>query len=453
MTTRQPRREESHAVLIGVGAYDHSERLPDIAGAAHNLSDLSRLLTSDGGVLSPDNCWTVLNPDSSARVGDLVERAAEQATDTLLVYYTGHGLLDRRGRLHLTLTGTHPDRTGYTALPFSTLRESILDSPAATRILILDCCFSGRAFDALTDAGPDAILGQADIAGTYTITSSARNELSYAPPGDRNTAFTGALIAAATHTPGLALDDLYTHTEQHLHRNGHPRPQRRAVNTAGRLILFPRTVPNPSAETVSELEQLLANRLRVLGPDHPDSLSTAHNLASVYREAGQVEEAIDLLKRTLTDEQRVLGPDHAETLVTAHNLAYDYQEAGRVDEAIDLFEKTLADQQRVLGPDHADSMVTAHNLAYAYRVAGRVDEAIDLFEKTLADQQRVLGPDHPETLNTAHNLAAAYRVTGRVDEAIDLYEKTLADQQRVLGPDHADSMVTAHNLAYAYRVA
>ncbi|MFI6220125.1 tetratricopeptide repeat protein, partial [Nocardia salmonicida] len=405
MTTRQPRREHSHAVLIGVGAYDHSERLPPIAAAAHNLSDLSRLLTSDGGVLSPDNCWTVLNPDSSARVGDLVERASEQATDTLLVYYTGHGLLDRRGRLHLTLTGTHPDRTGYTALPFSTLRESILDSPAATRILILDCCFSGRAFDALTDAGPDAILGQADIAGTYTITSSARNELSYAPPGDRNTAFTGALIAAATHTPGLALDDLYTHTEQHLHRNGHPRPQRRAVNTAGRLILFPRTTPHPSAGTISELEKTLADRQRVLGPDHVDTLNAAHNLAYTYAEAGRADEAIDLFEKTLIDRQRVLGPDHVDTLNTAHNLAYTYREAGRFDEAIDLFEKTLADQQRVLGPDHVDTLNTAHNLAYTYAEAGRAEEVIDLFEKTLADQQRVLGPDHADTLNTAHDLA------------------------------------------------
>nr|WP_269781699.1 caspase family protein [Nocardia bovistercoris] len=234
--------------MIGVGAYDHSDRLPPIPAAARNLIDLNWLLTGEGGVVRTENCWTVLDPAGSAEVGDLVERSAEQAGDMLLVYYTGHGLLDRRGRLHLTLTGTHPDRAGYTALPFTTLRESILDSPATTRILILDCCFSGRAFDALSD-GPDAILGQADIAGTYTITSSARNETSYAPPGHRNTAFTGALLAAATSTPGLVLDDLYTHTRQHLRRHGHPQPQRRAVDTAGRVVLFPHS---PSSRSVDE---------------------------------------------------------------------------------------------------------------------------------------------------------------------------------------------------------
>jgi hypothetical protein len=114
--------------------------------------------------------------------------------------------------------------------------------------LILDCCFSGRALDALA-GGPDAVLGQADVAGTYTITSSARTETSYAPPGHRNTAFTSALLAVATRHPGLALDDLYLHTQQHLRRNAHPEPRRRADNNAGQLVLVPRLTRSAAPET------------------------------------------------------------------------------------------------------------------------------------------------------------------------------------------------------------
>ncbi|MGN2638616.1 caspase family protein [Nocardia takedensis] len=238
--SRIPHRDSSRAVLVGVGRYD---LLHDIPSAANNVLDLHRLLTSPGAVLSTQHCRTLRDPAGTQQIGDEVERAAEEASDTLLVYFTGHGVLDSRGRLYLALTNTDPDRIRWTALPFATVREAIAESSARTRILILDCCFSGRAFDALS-TGPDAVLGQAEIEGTYTITSSSRNEPSFAPPGHRHTAFTAALIAAAS-TPDLSLDDLYNRTRRHLRERGHPDPQRRAVNTAGRLVLFPRLLGPP----------------------------------------------------------------------------------------------------------------------------------------------------------------------------------------------------------------
>ena len=45
-------------------------------------------------------------------------------------------------------------------------------------------------------------------------------------------------------------------------------------------------------------------------------------------------------EETLADRERVLGPDHPDTLVSQNNLADAYQEAGRVAEAIPLYEQT-----------------------------------------------------------------------------------------------------------------
>ncbi|WP_063036294.1 caspase, EACC1-associated type [Nocardia grenadensis] len=448
MNSRRPDRENSRAVLIGVGSYDHHERLHHIPAAANNLADLHQLLTTPGGTLRSENCWIVADPSNSAHIGHILEDAAEQASDTLLVYYTGHGVLDRRGRLHLALTGTHPDRTRWTALPFSTLREAVLDSPATTRILILDCCFSGRAFEALTD-GPDAILGQADIAGTYTITSSARNEPSFAPIGDRHTAFTAALLAAATGTPGLPLDDLYTHTQRHLQRHGHPEPQRRTTNAAGQIILFPN--PNPAPQTIEELENALTNQRETLGDDHPDTLLTGHNLAHAYEKAGRVEDAIGLYEEVMAARRR-LGEDAPATLTTGHNLATAYRKAGRDEDAIGLYEQVLVVRRGVLGEDDPATLATGHNLAFSYEKAGRVKEAIGLYEQVLAARRRVLGEDDPATLATGRNLAHAYQKTGRVEEAIELYEPITAGARRVLGEDDPDTWVAVHNLALAYEL-
>jgi len=106
------------------------------------------------------------------------------------------------------------------------------------------------------------------------------------------------------------------------------------------------------------------------------------------REAGQ----------TLAARERVLGPDHPDTLTSRNNLANAYQAAGRTDEAITLHEQNLTARERVLGPDHPDTLTSRNNLAAAYRAAGRLDEAIGLHEQTLAARERVLGPDHPDTL-------------------------------------------------------
>ena len=205
------------------------------------------------------------------------------------------------------------------------------------------------------------------------------------------------------------------------------------------------------AQAIEYGPDLVADYERVLGPDHPHTLTTRGNLAIAYRVAGRLDEAIPLLERSLADCERVLGPDHPDTLASRSNLAGAYRVAGRLDEAIPLFERTLADSERFLGETHSPAF--RNNLATAYLAAGRLDEAIPLLERTLADSERVRGPDHPDTLASRSNLAGAYKDAGRLDEAIPLFERTLADRERVLGPDHPDTLITCNNLATAYEAA
>src|SRR5258708_6309055 len=112
--------------------------------------------------------------------------------------------------------------------------------------------------------------------------------------------------------------------------------------------------------------------------------------------AGKLAEAVSLLERTLAGRERVLGGDHPDTLTARRHLAGAYLRAGRVAEAVPLLERTLADSERVLGGDHADTVNTRSNLAGAYLRAGRLAEAVPLLERTLADSERVLGRDHPD---------------------------------------------------------
>ncbi|MEV4220803.1 FxSxx-COOH system tetratricopeptide repeat protein [Nonomuraea sp. NPDC049725] len=200
-------------------------------------------------------------------------------------------------------------------------------------------------------------------------------------------------------------------------------------------------------------EATLADRERVLGVDHPDTLQSRNNLANAFREAGDLGRVIPLFEATLADSERVLGADHPDTLTFRNNLANAYREAGDLGRAIPLFEATLADSERVLGADHPDTLASRDNLAGVYRSAGDLGRAIPLYEQTLADRERVLGADHPNTLTSRNNLAGAYGEAGDLGRVIPLFEATLADSERVLGADHPDTLTFRNNLANAFREA
>jgi tetratricopeptide (TPR) repeat protein len=215
-----------------------------------------------------------------------------------------------------------------------------------------------------------------------------------------------------------------------------------ALRAAGRLD-----------EATPLLEQNLADHLRLLGPEDPQTLESGRDLAIAYRLAGQQRKAIALLEQDLADRLRVLGPEDPQTLTSQNSLAVAYRQAGRLAESITLLEQTLALRDRVLGPEDPQTLISQNDLADAYREAGRLSEAIPLLDETLTDRLRVLGRDHPQTLTSRNDLAFAYREAGRLDEAIPLYEQNLAQRDRVLGSDHPATQMSRNNLAFAYREA
>ncbi|MFC4066196.1 tetratricopeptide repeat protein [Actinoplanes subglobosus] len=198
---------------------------------------------------------------------------------------------------------------------------------------------------------------------------------------------------------------------------------------------------------IGALERLLADCLRVLGPDHPDTLTIRHNLAWFRGEAGDPDGAADAFEQLLTDHLRTLGPDHPHTLTSRNNIAWWRGRAGDPDGAAAAFEQLLADRRRVLGHDHPHTLTSRGNLAYWRGESGDPEGAATTLERLLTDYLRVLGPDHPDTLTTRHNLARFRGEAGDPDGAVDALERLFTDYLRVLGPDHPGTLYTRYNLA------
>ncbi|MFE6886667.1 caspase domain-containing protein [Streptomyces sp. NPDC057694] len=226
----------TRAVLVGVGAYTHLEALP---AATRNLPALAAVLTGPlSWRLAAEHCTVVADPASTPDMLDPVKRAAEEAEDTLLVYFAGHGLLDGRGELFFGLPGSQSGWS-YTGVTHQALREIILSSPAQRCVVILDCCMSGRALGLM---GSDTLADQAEIDGSYLLAAAPDNSPALAPPGQTYTAFTGQLLKTLEQgVPGpereLDLELVYQQVRRQLVAQNLPEPQKRIRNTAGRLAL------------------------------------------------------------------------------------------------------------------------------------------------------------------------------------------------------------------------
>ena len=67
-------------------------------------------------------------------------------------------------------------------------------------------------------------------------------------------------------------------------------------------------------------QRALGARERVLGGEHPDTLTSVNNLASLYARQGRYAEAEPLYQRAVSGAEKVLGPEHPDTQLYRRNL-------------------------------------------------------------------------------------------------------------------------------------
>jgi serine/threonine protein kinase/tetratricopeptide (TPR) repeat protein len=201
------------------------------------------------------------------------------------------------------------------------------------------------------------------------------------------------------------------------------------------------------AEAEKLHRQTLNTRLRVLGPENPDTLMSKSRLAAVLTDEGHYPEAEKLNRETLDTRSRVLGLEHTDTLASMDHLARLLMLESRDAEAEKLFRETVDIRRRVQGPEHPDTLIAMDNLANVLRDEGHDEEAEKLYRTTIAAKRRVLGPEHPVTLSTINNLAIVLSGEGHYQEAEKLYRETLDAQRRVQGPEHPDTLAVMINLA------
>jgi hypothetical protein len=164
-------------------------------------------------------------------------------------------------------------------------------------------------------------------------------------------------------------------------------------------------------------------------------------IAAYLGSSGSYAAARELYKEVLDARIRVLGPEHPDTLTTQNDFAGWTGYAGNSAGARNQFAALLPIREQVLGPDHPDSLDTRASLARWTGYAGDAAGARDQFAALLPIRERVLGRQHPDTLGTRGSRARwtgeegdPARARDQFAELVPVFERILARSTRTVWP-------------------
>ncbi|TVQ62827.1 MAG: serine/threonine protein kinase [Phycisphaerales bacterium] len=198
-------------------------------------------------------------------------------------------------------------------------------------------------------------------------------------------------------------------------------------------------------------QRALAIRRELLGANHPDTLSSIHNMGALLLNQGKLPEVEPYYREALEGRRRALSADHPSTLDSINSMGQVLQAQGRLPEAEQYYSEALAGYRRVLGPDDPNMLISINNMGILLAAQGKLTEAEAYAREALDGLRRVLGADHPRTLGTINNMAFLLRSQGKLAEAEPYQREALEVRRRVLGDDHPDTLVSISNMGVLLR--
>jgi non-specific serine/threonine protein kinase/serine/threonine-protein kinase len=192
----------------------------------------------------------------------------------------------------------------------------------------------------------------------------------------------------------------------------------------------------------------LTARRELLGHDHPDTLTSIHNLGLLLQDQGKLEEAESHLREALEGQRRVLGDDHPHTLVSISDMGRLLQDQGNLAEAESYLREALEGQRRVLGNDHPHTLVSISDMGLLLQRQGKLEEAAPYYREALEGKRRVLGDDHMKTLTSIAYMCGLLGLQGMYQEAEPYCREALEARKRVLGDDHRSTLGSVNDMGW-----
>ncbi|MEK8021421.1 MAG: caspase family protein, partial [Candidatus Parabeggiatoa sp.] len=213
----------TQAILIGASEFDFAnEDFQNLPNVKTNLLELNRLLNEVVGIDKNKICL-MLDRDDSSKITSEIIKILPNASDTIIVYYAGHGIFSLSD-FYLATKETQPNEPEYTgAIPSKHLVDLVIKKAKVKNIIfIIDCCFSAMAKERVNSRNKQV----------FFITAAPFNKPAQdeSPENANYTAFTHELLLIlkqGIENAGefLTFQNIANHLIKQLKDKGLPEPQ------------------------------------------------------------------------------------------------------------------------------------------------------------------------------------------------------------------------------------
>jgi len=191
------------ALVVGISDYTNLQKLDFCRNDGKEVYDV---LTSLGYEISDENklIGKAMGTKVKDTLYDFFDNKRDNPDDTLLFYYSGHGVPGDDGNIYLASSDTDPDKPYRRGFSFEELRMRIQNTIPTRVVVILDCCYSGSPKISKGSEEDAAKIGRLILEekmkklpegqGKYILSSSQSHQEAYALTTGEHSIFTYYLL-------------------------------------------------------------------------------------------------------------------------------------------------------------------------------------------------------------------------------------------------------------------
>ncbi|WP_375559194.1 CHAT domain-containing protein [Bernardetia sp. OM2101] len=188
-----------------------------------------------------------------------------------------------------------------------------------------------------------------------------------------------------------------------------------------------------------------------LGKQRVDYASACRNLAVIYKELGNLEEAEKLQLEAKDIIEKTVGKNNNEYAKSCNELAIIYNDKGKPIKAEEYYLEALAIRENFKDKLPLEYAVSCGNLAIVYIYQGLYDKAEPLCIIAKETCKKEVGEKHPYYSAFSGNLAYLYLQQQKYDKAKEIMLEIIKIKKETVGKNHLDYLNSYRNLGYYYK--
>eukprot|EP00111_Clytia_hemisphaerica_P017188 TCONS_00050882-protein len=179
-----------------------------------------------------------------------------------------------------------------------------------------------------------------------------------------------------------------------------------------------------------------------------DTLVTRSSIAMCYSNMDRLVESKQIYEEVLAEQIKMLGPDHSHVMYTKTNLATCLQRMGKSQQAFEIYQNSTL--KTPFGNEHLASIQNKSNQIGCLIDQGRLEDALNMSFDVQRSIEKKYSRKHPTWTNARLELAKILVQSKKFDEAILVTLEVKSIYMETKGEDHQDMLQIVNLLAACY---